>query len=429
MFSRFIRRSHGVAAAVGLSVLLAYIFRHHPIPHHDPPDCELCCLVMVDAARLYDEVADRVPAMEELLDEITRRRPRVRVGVAVPDAARSGLFEELRSPLYDKKLDREERVKLRNKLRHYREDLGPAAGSGVFVPDALDWARRRLDRAATELPLCQRWELLVLTTGEALEVPPDVAARLPHRLNSFCPTTTRVVLLPDLAQVPDAEGLQPLAERIRQVAPHCLWSDLEEYRALQELTRHLIFVDISGSVRERERNERSVIEWFDAVYSRSILPAVQARMPIYPDQDLEVSIFGSRIVKVQESKSAPVMTTPRLMSQDVREANPRQTSLAGLFEHLEKEVPEAASVWLYTDGVDAPLPGEATLADKLAEWSCDGTPPPWGGKWLYLQLPAGVDGVDDPDVRRARQAAECLGFQVVGVSGPPSIETLVACRP
>jgi hypothetical protein len=235
-------------------------------------------------------------------------------------------------------------------------------------------------------------------------------------------------LFPNLAAAPDGERVQFLAEQIRQFAPHCLWSDFEEYQAMQELTRHLVMVDVSGSVRERERDERKVIAWFNAVYSGSILPSVQARMPLYPDQDFEVSIFGSRIVQVQAAKSASVMTTPRISPQQVTDADPSQTSLAGLFAYLKEQGPDAASVWLYTDGVDDPLPGDVTLAELLAQWSCDGAEAPKADKWLYLQLPAGLEGMDDSNVQRVRHAAECLGYRVVEVSGPPSVEALAVCE-
>ena len=427
MFSRFAQRSYGVLAVIGLSLLLAHIYRKYPIPQKDAPEGQVCSLVMVDAARLYDEATGTAPAMEDLLSRLTERRPHLRFGVAIPDAGKPGGFDPLRSPRFKESFDRNGLDRLKERLRRSREKSRSSAGNGVFVADALDWARQQLDRTETELADCTRWELFLLTTGEALEVPADLAARLHPRLNSFCPTTTRVVLFPDLAAAPGGERVQSLAEQIRQVAPHCLWSGFEEYQAMQELTRHMVLVDVSGSVRERERDERTVIEWFTAVYSRSILPSVQARMPLYPDQDFEVAIFGSEIVQVQAAKSASVMTTPRISPRQVRDVDPRQTSLAGVFAYLKEQGSDAASVWLYTDGVDDPLPGDVTLAELLAQWSCDGPEAPRAGRWLYLQLPAELDGTDDPEVRQVRRAVECLGYRVVEVFGPPAIEALAAC--
>lgn len=426
MFSRFAQRSCGVAS-IGLVLLFFYIARNHPKPRKVAPGGEVCSLVIVDLERLYDEASGTVPAMEDLLSRLTQRRPKLRFGVAVTDAGGPGQFEELRSPLYEEIFDDEEPERLKERLPRSRQSSRSSAGNGVFVAEALDWAERRIDGTDSELSSCRRWELFLLTTAEPLEVPPDLAAMLPHRLNRFCPLTTRIVLFPGLAAAPDSERAQSLAEQIRRVAPHCLWSDFEEYQAMQELTRHMVLVDVSGSVRSRESDERKIVEWFNTVYSGSILPSVQARMPLYPDQDFEVSIFGSRIVHVQAAKSASVMTTPRISPRQVKEADPSQTSLAVLFAYLKDQGSAADSVWLYTDGVDDPLAGDVTLAELLAQWSCNGAEAPTIGRWLYLQLPAGLEGMDDSNVQRVRQAAECLGYRVVEASGPPAVEALAVC--
>jgi hypothetical protein len=290
-----------------------------------------------------------------------------------------------------------------------------------FISLAIDQAERLIRRAARESDLpCRRWEVFIAPQGDEWS-PGGGTSRIRSHVSRLCPKKTRVVLLKDASKIPDDAGgkLDDLVASL----PNLHLIDIDEYRSWKSNRKHLILLDMSGSVG----TERDLALWYHQVFPEIILPSFLSWTPLFSDHSYQLTIFGTDQVEIDEGSVHDLLVTPNLTPKNVREVG-NTTDLASLMEYIKRKKGKAGggfrSIWLYTDAEEKT--NSETKNISLKEWKekegCSKRTASKDGI-VYFQLPTRIyQEKGDVSVPALTEALECLGFQVKIVPGYPPTE-------
>jgi hypothetical protein len=334
------------------------------------------------------------------------------------------------------------------------------AESGIVIERRKDFVIAALDRALQIVndckeekeSNCRQWDIFICPDGREYDWNERNINIIRNRTMRFCPKNTKINLVSEnsLDEMPEiwrrnvlsagearGESKQEILnivnrrievfKRFIHSSAHVSWINLEEYEDYNNVKRHLIYVDISGSARTGS-DAVDPITWFDRYFSDEILPSFLSTVKYYPGQTYELFIFGDITRKLSEGSVEDVVVSQRMTKDDLEGIGHRNTTLLNAILSIKAAGP-SDSVWIYTDALDAPGEGKKAL-EKW--WKTRGkndclNPIDRTGK-LFLHLPITVSR-NDASVKLFIEIVEdCLHFDAEIAPAPPARESLEQCE-